>query len=171
MIELQLRIPGNRTIEDMVSVLALALLESIKRELDSMEVPFDSYHALEGRIVAALSPFVRAFDACGSDPVCREGVQGKPVPDAGDRIYMLHLPAGLKPLVQGIMTEVLESVRLSLDPLTAESLNARVLSSLERELDRYAYWNPSCGNEEVCRTSHPISPWDQDETKPKTARR
>lgn len=171
MIELQLRIPGNRTIEDMVSVLSLAILESIKRELDSMEVPFDSYHALEGRIITALSPYVRAFDACGSDPVCQEGVQGKPMPDAGDRIYMLHLPSGLNPLVEGIMTEVLESVRLSLDASAAASLNARVLSSLQRELDRYAYWNPACGREEVCRTSHPVSPWNQAETKQKTTLR
>ncbi|HSP06768.1 MAG TPA: hypothetical protein VLR94_06295 [Acidobacteriota bacterium] len=163
---MQLRIPGNRTIEDMISVLSLSILESIKRELDSMEVPFDSFHVLESRIVSAISPYVHAFDACGSDPVCSEGVQGKPIPDAGDRIYMLSLPtAGLDPLVQGILTEVLESVRLGLDSAARESLNARVLSSIQRELDRYMFYNPICGKADVCRSSHAVSPWTEGHAK------
>lgn len=158
--QMQIRIPGNRTVEDMISVLSLSILESIKRELDSMEVPFDSFHALESRIVSAISPYLQAFDACGSNPVCNEGVQGKVVPDPDDRIYMLRLPeGGLDPLVQEILTEVLQSVRLSLDSSARESLNARVLSCLQRELDRFLYFNPYCGREEVCRSSHPISPW------------
>ena len=50
MTKLQVRLPRNRTLDDMVSELALGILESVKRELDSAEVPFESYRALEGAI-------------------------------------------------------------------------------------------------------------------------
>lgn len=156
---MQLRVPGSQTLEDVVSVLALTILESMKRELDSMEVPVENFHAVEKRLVAALSPYVHAFDACGSDPVCTTGIHGKTLPDPHDHIYMLHLPTGLTPLLEGVLTEVLESVRYSLDQATLDSLYRRIFSGLRRELDRYTYWNPSCGDKPVCRTSKPIDPW------------
>lgn len=159
MIQMQLRVPGNQTIEDLISVLSLTVLESMKRELDSMEVPFDSFRALEVRLKEAMMPYVRAFESCGSDPVCTQGIHGKTIPDPRDRIYMLHLPTGLTPLLEAVMTEVLESVRCSLDHRTLDSLHQRMFWSLRRELDQYTYWNPFCGKEEICRSSHPMDPW------------
>jgi hypothetical protein len=162
MIQMQLRVPYNQSIEDVVSLLSLTILESVKRELDSMEVPFESFHALEKKVVDALNPYVRAFDACGTDPVCTTGIHGKTAQSQEDRIYMLHLPTGLTPVLEGILNEALGTLRLSLDARTNESLNRRVFTAVQRELDRHTYWNPSCGKIGVCHTSQPIDPWDKD---------
>ena len=161
MIQMQLRVPGNQTLEDLISVLSLTVMESMKRELDSMEVPFDSFHAIEIRLKSALMPFVRAFESCGSDPVCTQGIHGKTIPDPRDRIYMLHLPTGLTPLLEAVMTEVLESVRCSLDYRTLDALRQRMFWSLRRELDQYTYWNPFCGKEALCRSSAQMDPWSE----------
>jgi hypothetical protein len=161
MIRLQLRTPADQTIENVIAHLALAVLESVKRELDSMEVPTENLQTLEVRVQSAIAPFLHAFDGCGKYPVCREGIEGKPVPDIKDHIYLLHLPNGFDPLMEGILTEVQQSIRLGLNREAVEGLNRRLTFSLQRELDRFLYWNPACGQDEVCRTSHPVSPWMQ----------
>ncbi|HJZ11945.1 MAG TPA: hypothetical protein VJ521_07335, partial [Acidobacteriota bacterium] len=78
MMRLQLRTPCNITLDVLVSELSLRILESVKRELDSMEVPFQSYRNLESSVVDALSPFLSVSTLCGTHLVCTDGIGAEP---------------------------------------------------------------------------------------------
>ncbi|MCI0555473.1 MAG: hypothetical protein L0287_31390, partial [Anaerolineae bacterium] len=95
---------------------------------------------------------------CGKFDVCTEGVeQGKPRRD--DRIFILVLPEDFQGLVDQIAVEMLEQMRLFLDPDCVVALDQRLRSSLIRDFGRYLFTNPTCGYHEVCRRSVPVDPW------------
>lgn len=157
MMQMQLRTPENTKIQDVVSELALAILESLKRELDSSDVPFESYRALEEPLIVALYPWLEAYDSCGMDAICTEGINA-PQPDVNDRIYFLQLPEDLD-LVDRISDEALESIRPILDVESAASLSRRVRFSIQRILSSHLYRNPFCRRHEACKDSQRINPW------------
>ncbi|HEY4490590.1 MAG TPA: hypothetical protein VI958_01270, partial [Acidobacteriota bacterium] len=140
--------------------LSLRILESVKRELDSMEVPFQSYRNLESSVVDALSPFLSVSTLCGTHLVCTDGIGAEPLPETDDRIYLLSLPHGLEELIEMVANKALDSVLLSLGIETAEALKRRVKAGIFQSLMPYIFHNPFCGNHEICRHSQPLNPWN-----------
>jgi hypothetical protein len=157
--QLQLRIPCPMNLQDLMSDLALSALESIKRELDSLEVPFESYTNLENRIISAFSPFLKARSACGMHPVCTEQVEGPSTPEKSDHIFLIELQNEFGDMLDRLVQTTTESMRLSMDAQTAAALNRRVRSGLRENLAKYIYCNPVCGTHDICEMSYPVNPW------------
>jgi hypothetical protein len=158
MTKFQIRTRRGTNMEDVVSELALGILESIKRELDSSEVPFESYRSLEGALRANFSSCIHAYDLCGSDEICTSGIQDRTDYTRTDRIFVFESNQDLDSHLETITNEVLHSIRF-LDSESADALHRRVKAGISRTLTSYMYLNTYCRNHEICRQSVSVNPW------------
>ena len=154
----QIRTPADMRMQNLVSQIALSVREAIRRELDGLDAPSETEQMLKEKVVAAISPYLFAFTRCGKHAICTEGIQSEGL-HHDDHIYILILPENVQLLIDRMADTVQDSVRLVLDPSTAEALDQRVRDCLQRNFVRYVYSNPVCGTNHICRGSFPINPW------------
>jgi hypothetical protein len=156
----QLRMSSEKNIHDLVEQFAMAIMESLEREIEFGEEGLSSSMlALEQPVIDALFPYVKAYNACGKHVVCTTSVESISCPDFDDHIYILHLPYGTDGLTDEIIAKSLKAFAPLLEGQSYEDVRKRASASIFRLLRPHLYSNPQCRNHDICMIAHAVDPW------------
>jgi|GEM_PF-5882870 len=156
----QLRMSAEDSIQDLVKQFAMAIMESLEREIDLGEDGLSSSMlALEEPLIDALFPYVKAYNACGKHIVCTTSVESISCPDFDDHIYILHLPCGIRGMVDEICAKSLKGFAPLLAGQAYEDVRNRAKASILRLLIPHLYSNPQCRNHDICMIAQTVDPW------------
>jgi len=164
MFRYQIRTPENKVLSDVLREIAESGWTAIADLFEAREISKEDYTEFEQELIGYMTPNVRAFRLCGMSNICTDLVQSAPlagergketVPDVNpwDLIYHLILRVDVNEFVDGLTTTTLEASR----ELLKQGARTRAFMALSEAyravLKDYVFFNPICGNSELCSFS------------------
>ena len=165
----QIRMPRSIVLEDIVSDMTVKAWLMINNNFDFSKRPMDYYGEFHNNVLNKMIELVKAYDTCGSQDQCTDGVDGRPwatgpaqVAHRDDCICHLFVTEDLEHFLTDVSLESMDLIKTILKPRT----ETKVLSTLQMIfrciLGDYLCHNPNCGETDLCHTAIQIEPWGRD---------
>ena len=157
----QVRLPANRSLEELFEEIASWSWDMIEGELASQKASGKIYSSFRDGVRTALTPNLRGFLLCGYSNACHDRLQTKVWPkddsmnemSQTDRIFQLFVHQELDDLLSELVRETYERVRPYLKRNSDQRVRKVLKLSIRWVLGEYLYSNLFCGKTEFCKYS------------------
>jgi hypothetical protein len=164
MFRYQIRTPEKKVLSDVLREIAEGGWTAIADLFEAREISKDDYSEFEQQLIGFTTPNIRAFRLCGLSNVCTDLVKSAPlagesgkqsIPDVNpwDLIYHLILRVEVNEFIDGLTATTLDASRHLLRQGTRTRAFMALSEAYRKALRNYVYFNPICGNSELCSLS------------------
>jgi hypothetical protein len=171
----QIRLKGEQPIAVFLGELTKAFVEAMRRWPEFADLRSEEESELNHQLRAVFKVYVRAYDLCGSQALCEQGLNPSGWNKNPDPELSARLPWQCEE-IRRFRLEANTDVGEFPDALAAAAMRAVVRtparSAHVRDLKRvlvdtaiglvgpHTYENPACGQCELCRESRPVNVWN-----------
>lgn len=108
------------------------------------------YFQLRKAIMTGISHHVNKYPNCGLTEACHDEIEGSPLMDYGEKIYMLSIDDTFDEFIGDIANQALNIIIDELGVGRQSEVFSLISATLRHELGKYLYYNPVCRTIPFC---------------------